>query len=193
MVVSSCDRLYAPKYIYPMPPLRAINLPEEYLKAIGLVIVRWNQLEIGLDISLMQLLGMDWRKDLSHVVFVHMAFPQRVNVFSAAVETLTKSDNTSERLKKSKAIASELQRLNDTRNSVVHNKWLALNNEVTQLNITARGKLKFASKQVDISELEKISSDISAVAEELRTFCAEKFPQVHPTRGAIGKYLSNER
>ena len=62
-----------------------------------------------------------------------------------------------------------------------------IENDVIQLNVTARGKLTFSTKKVDLAELQKISNDIFLVGNKLIAFCNEHFPQIITAQGTIAE------
>ena len=54
------------------------DIPQEFLRAIGEVVVSWNYLEQILNYLLIDLLGKDLFDHKPHVVFAHMALPRRL-------------------------------------------------------------------------------------------------------------------
>ncbi len=70
-----------------------IPMPEEYLKAIGRVVVNWSQLEGIVDLVLIKLLGSPVRDGRAHIVFAQMTFQAKLDSLKAIAPLLATSPN----------------------------------------------------------------------------------------------------
>jgi hypothetical protein len=132
------------------------NLPDEYLCAIGLVTVRWNHLEQIVNLFLIHLLGNEIFDDRSHIVFAHMAFPQKVDVLSALVEKMVVIPQYSSLKKYKTEVRPLLKAAQDGRNSIIHALWGMKDGIATRASITARGSLKFRWTVANLKEIEVV-------------------------------------
>jgi hypothetical protein len=132
------------------------NLPDEYLRAIGLVTVRWNHLEQIVNLFLIHLLGKSIDDERSHIVFAHMAWPQKVHILSALVEKVVILTRYSS-LQNYKAIVLPLlNAAQDGRNSIIHGLWGTMDGIPTRASIKARGSLKFTWSEASLKEIEAV-------------------------------------
>jgi hypothetical protein len=144
--------------------------PAECLTEIGRVIVRWNLLESYLDFTLIKLLGKDITELRSHIVFTHMAVPQKLDVMSALVNEIVESHpKTSGPLnaayKRAAPLLKEAQRL---RNDITHAKWgIGDDGSVKANKVSARGKLKVERRTMSIDEVIAASNAIYDAVEAL--------------------------
>ena len=118
----------------PRPP----DPPDEFFTAIGKFTTRWNYLEQVFNMILIHMLGKSITEERSHVVFAHMAFPQKMDVFSALAETLIKSDCPWLEKHKSEII-SAIKQAQAKRTHIVHDVWGMKGGKVVRASITARG------------------------------------------------------
>ena len=146
------------------------ELPAEYLTEIGRVTVRWNLLESYLNFTLIKFLGKDFTEPRSHIVFTHMAVPQKLDALSALVNEIVESHpKTSAPLnaayRRAAPLLKEAQRL---RNDITHAKWSVGDDGSVKANkVSARGKLKFELRTMSIDEVIAASNAIYDAAEAL--------------------------
>jgi hypothetical protein len=138
------------------------NLPDEYLKAIGTVTVRWNHLELIVNLFLIHLLGKQIFEDRSHIVFAHMAFPQKLDILGALVEEMVKLPQYSSLKKFKSEVRPLLGAAQSGRNSVIHSMWGMKDGKVTKASISARGSLKFSWTPASLKEIEVTIQSIEA-------------------------------
>lgn len=129
------------------------NIPDEYTNAIGAVVVRWNHLELIVNLFLIHLLGKEIFENRSHVVFAHMAFPQKLDVMGALVEELVNVPEYVGLQKYKSEVQPLLKKAQSGRNSVIHSMWGMKDGKVMRASISARGSLKFTWTVADLNEI----------------------------------------
>jgi hypothetical protein len=132
------------------------NLPDEYLRAIGLVTVRWNHLEQIVNLFLIHFLGKSIDDDRSHIVFAHMAWPQKVNALSALVEKVIVLPRYSNLQSYKPIVLPLLNAAQNGRNSIIHGLWGMLGSIPTRASIKARGSLEFTWSEVTLKDIEAV-------------------------------------
>lgn len=142
-------------------------IPADYISAIGEVVVRWNSLEFYMNIFLIHLLGRELRDPRPHVVFVHMAFPQKLDVLGALAE-LKAIRYRSSRLKKyQETVLPLLRKAQAGRNWVIHSNWIMQDGKVLRASSSARGTYKFSSTVTTLEEIEQVNQSIEEARIEL--------------------------
>lgn len=134
-----------------------LDVPDEYLRAIGEVTVRWNHLEQILHMFLSDLLGYDIVDERAVIVFAHMAFPQKLDIFSALAEKLATTPEYPSLKEFKENVLPILKQAQTSRNSVIHSVWLFKDAKVTRGSISARGSLKFSETEMTIEEIKATS------------------------------------
>ncbi len=132
------------------------NLPEEHLSAIGKVVIRWNHLEQIVNLFLIHLLGKEIFDDRSHIVFAHMAFPQKLDALGALVEETVKLPRYASLKNYKTAVLPLLRAAQVGRNSVIHSFWGMKEGIATRASIKARGSLKFTWGVATLKEIEAV-------------------------------------
>src|SRR5208283_2347695 len=125
-------------------------IPDEYLKAIGSVVVHWNYLEQVLNLFFIHLLGKKITDDRSHIIFAHMAFPQKMDVLSALVEKVEKLPEYSRFQEYKSSVQPLLKVAQSGRNSIIHSMWGIEAGKMMRASITARGSLKLVWVSVEL-------------------------------------------
>lgn len=143
------------------------EIPPEFLKAIGDVVVRWNRMEIEVNTLLIHWLGKDIRENRSHVIFTHMSFPQKLDVMGALVEELTQEKKYSYLKACKTRFIPLLKKAQIGRNMVIHSMWGTLNGNVMRASITARGSLKLSWSVASLDEINEVKRIIEQVDEDL--------------------------
>jgi hypothetical protein len=149
----------------PRPP----DPPDEFLVAIGKVTARWNYLEQVLNMLLIHMLGESIVEERPHIVFAHMAFPQKMDVLSALAEQLIKGGYPWLAEHKS-GIVSSIKQAQNKRNMIIHDVWGTKGGKVVRASITARGSFKLSWTEVVIEDLNaaiQIIEDAQAALEGL--------------------------
>ncbi len=144
--------------------------PAEYLAEIGRVVVRWNLLESYLDFTLIKLSGKDITELRSHVVFTHMAVPQKFDVLAALVNEVVESHpKTSGPLNDAhKRAAPLLKKAQTLRNDIIHARWgIEDDGSVKANKVSARGKLKFEQRKISLDAVIAASNTIYEAGEAL--------------------------
>lgn len=115
--------------------------PDEFLAAIGKVAIRWNRFEQILNLLLIHMLGKNVMEDRSHIVFAHMAFPQKLDIFGALAEALINGGYPWVDEQRTKIIPA-LKDAQARRNKIIHSVWGMKSGKVVSSSISARGSLK---------------------------------------------------
>jgi hypothetical protein len=136
------------------------KIPEEYLRAIGEVAVRWNHLEQIVNLFLIYLSGGNIAEERSHVVFAHMAFPQKMDVMGALAEELTKTGKSGAWTTYKSTVQPLLKKAQAGRNMAIHSMWGIYDGKVKRASISARGSLKFSWIEATIQEIKEITQSI---------------------------------
>jgi len=149
-----------------------LTLPDDYLKAIGSVVVSWNQLEIVMVVSLLNLLRHDLKKVESHLIFPHIAFNQRIDIIAAVIRaTKDPSDPLVTRFEK--WVLPQLRNMQTKRNDVIHSLWTTESDGgVTTSQIAARGRLKLKTDKPSVAELEGLADEIVQATNNLHDLIA---------------------
>ena len=150
------------------------DIPDEYVSAIGKVVVRWNHLEFILNLFLIHTLGKNINDNRSHVVFAHMAFPQKLDVLGALAEELMKSGDEPVWEQYKLAVLPLLKEAQSGRNKVIHSIWGMKDGWVTRASISARGSFKFLHTAVTLGEIE---ATIKSIEDACRALTALASPR----------------
>jgi hypothetical protein len=153
------------------------NLPDEHLRAIGLVTVRWNHLEQIVNLFLIHLLGKSIDDERSHIVFAHMAWPQKVDVLSALVEKVLVLPTYSSLKNYKPVVLPLLKAAQNGRNSITHGLWGTLNGLPTKASITARGSLKFTWTEANLKEIEAVTQAIEDARVALSALASDEWKE----------------
>jgi hypothetical protein len=139
-----------------LPPI-----PDEYLKAIGSVVVHWNYLEEVLNLILIHLLGKKITDDRSHIIFAHTSFPQKMDILSALVGKVENLPEYS-RFQEYKAnVEPLLKTAQSSRNTIIHSMWGMKDGKLMRASISARGSLKLVWIIVTLREIENAQESIA--------------------------------
>ena len=157
-----------------MPNKVIDEIPPDYLQAIGKVVVSWNQLDIGVNLLLIFFLGKDIKHNRSHIVFAHMAFPQKLDVMGALVEDLIKQPGNKYLEAYKLTVLPLLKQAQGARNSVVHAMWGAKSGKVRKAFMSARGTFKFSWTVADLKEIQIASQQIESAYQSLISLLNQK-------------------
>lgn len=173
-------RLYALFYIGgPMPE----DLPEDYLREIGRVVVAWNKLESALGYALMlALLGRPFDDLRPFAVFAHMSFPQRLDTLGALLLANPNLDQAVSGEYK-KVVRPLLENCAEKRNAVLHQDWSVEEDVVHRYDVRARGQVKITYVPVNITELQAASSLMEDTQLKLIVFLVLAFPVKRESAG----------
>lgn len=152
-----------------------MEVPDEYLREIGLVVVCFNSLEFLLHSALvLELLGKPDGDGRANAIFAEMGFDQKLNALEAMLRI---KDKTPDKTHHSfRAVKSLLEQSSVKRNIVSHHMWVANNGIVHKSDVQLRkGALKFVSDKVSIEDLAAMALFISDARTALQTFCLERF------------------
>jgi hypothetical protein len=117
-----------------------------------------------MEMVLTKLTSMEIFDPRSKIVFNHMTWPMRTDIFSALANELVGQYS---RLKDYPKVTALLKKAQEGRNKVIHGNWGIEDGKVTYLRATARGELKLKMDEITVKELEAILNDINVAAAAL--------------------------
>jgi hypothetical protein len=142
----------------PYPDEFNINLPDEYLIAIGKVNVQWGMLETIVDLAIGTLGGFQLYDPRSAIMTAHMTWPLKMDVLESLVTALAVDhQHLSPKFQISKPLLKKAQ---EGRNRIIHGQWGYEDGKASKLRATARGKLKTSIDPITVSEIEGIAKDV---------------------------------
>jgi hypothetical protein len=145
-----------------MPAPQFPELPDEYLKEIAKVAVRWNFLESYLTLFLMYLFGKDVAEDRSQIIFAHLSFPQKVDALGALGEHTANDPDYANVQRCHDVLLPLLAEAQTKRNEYLHSVWrLFPDGTVSRNSIKARrGGLKFLGTVTPLNEIREAVASI---------------------------------
>jgi hypothetical protein len=152
-----------------------MDVPDEYLREIGLVVVYFNSLEFLLHSALvLELLGKPDSDGRANAIFAEMGFDQKLIAFESMLRI---SDKTPRSAKHPfKAVRTLLGEAKDKRNIVAHHMWTGNNGIVHKSDVQLRkGALKLVLDKVSLEELAEMAQFISEARTALQKFCMERY------------------
>ncbi len=152
-----------------MPAPNFAKLPDEFLTRIATVVVRWNMLEDYLNMLLIHLLGKPVGEHRSHIVFTHMAFPQRLDVLGALAEEVANDPAYSQLHKCKETLLPLLRNAQQKRNQIIHSSWgfNPKSRKVFRAQMSARGVFKLSIPEIKIEELDEAITSINIAADTI--------------------------
>jgi hypothetical protein len=152
-----------------------MDMPDEYLKEIGRILVCWNSLEHLLDAALIAALsGKPQDSDgRASAILAQMGVDQKISALEAILRLIDKNPNGLGNVFRDN-IKPTLAQSKEKRNAVAHHLWMGHNGIVHRSNVTSKGKLKVVLATVPIQELVEVSELISRGRLELQKFCIER-------------------
>jgi hypothetical protein len=136
-------------------------LPPEYLQEIGRVTALWSSLESFLNLALAKLAGFNNLEDPKpFIIFVHLSFPQRLDIMGALCENLVTNHA---HLKNYKEVIVQLRTAQQNRNKLIHN-MIFFNPETGQFETargSARGTLKTTIEPIKLRDIKRAVIEIS--------------------------------
>jgi hypothetical protein len=143
--------------VWPLPHPRPI--PDEFLKAIGLIAVEWAHLENTLGKLLCRLLGLPfWGQ--GQAVTAHIPFRTRIDI--ALAYARERRQIKPEQIEELDALLKEIDCKRRDRNTYIHGEWGFYPNAgaVVVNTISAHEKLKQSGGQVCSQQLETLAQEI---------------------------------
>ncbi len=128
----------------------SVELPDKFLLEIGRISISWTDLENVLHNCLVRVLGHTETDIAAHAVFIHMAFPQKLNVLKTMLGEL---QNPPISLEQYKEVERRLNEAQQKRNAIFHQRWGVEGGKVFRIDVKARGTLKFTYTPVSFQEL----------------------------------------
>jgi sulfur transfer complex TusBCD TusB component (DsrH family) len=129
------------------------ELPDEYLREIGRIVVAWNRLDSALTHALVFALIEDvstYKRAVA--VFAHMSFPQKLDSLAAMLRIIG-AEFADLYLNDVQGLLKQAQ---EKRNTALHQYWYVEEGEVIRGDIKARGSLKVTSQKVTLQDLRDI-------------------------------------
>lgn len=139
---------------------------DEYLKALGLVVVNFSSLDFYLSCLIWVLIGSEL--DIGKSVTSEMSFNTKVKLFASLYRIKVDSLNKGSDIRK---LITGLEDVEKDRNNVMHSSWLIdeKNTKVTRYKISAKSKhgLRNKFEDFDVSKLNKIADSIGDVTKKI--------------------------
>ncbi len=105
----------------PYPDEFSINLPDDYLIAIGKVNVQWGMLETVVDLAIGTLGGFKLYDPRSAIMTAHMTWPLKMDILESLVTAIAVDHpHLSPKFQISKPLLKKAQ---EGRNRVIHGQW----------------------------------------------------------------------
>lgn len=139
------------------------EIPDDYLREIGQVVVSFNHLEGLIQHTLVFALLNKFSNDGRALsVFAAIGFTAKLNSLSLLLQII-EGDKKGLHLTYKRRLEKDLERCSSKRNGVLHHVWYAQSNSVTSVGVQARASLTISVKKVTLQELKEISSFINSV------------------------------
>jgi len=153
------------------------HIPDEYLREIGQIAVSWNRLESVLQDCLVFALMDSYLSDgRATAVFVHMAFPQKLDALGSMLRILDENLATLYR----EQVQGLLKQAQEKRNSILHQRWFSYKDGVKRYEIKARGELKQTVFPVSLEELRDISDFIEDAYLKMYSVLIQLWGRIRP-------------
>lgn len=160
------------------------ELPDEFLREIGLIVVLWGDLEDVLHFVLVgALLGRYPKDDFrAHVVFPHMSFPQKLDALSSMLRMIDDSpDGVSKRY--IAELYPLLKECQEKRNMVLHRTWVNRPERITMAQRKARGMYKNEAWTIELEDMQEISTLLRKTTSKLYALSRRLVPRKAPQQG----------
>jgi len=143
------------------------DIPDNYIKAIGLVTVSWARLDYCIDFLIWELLGLqdDEIKGLS--VTNHLSFPMKYNIVSSLLEIWLSETSKIDVYNSIIETLDNADILRVKRNDFSHGAWQFKNNHLTSIKFSARGTLKADGISYKLEDIETLINDIQNCYDKL--------------------------
>jgi hypothetical protein len=140
------------------PDLEAI--PEKHAMGIALAIMVWSDLEFEIDYTIWDL--MDAPQALSACLTAQLISPiPKLNALLSLLRLYEFGENLEDRLSQ---FSGNIGGLVERRNRIVHDKriWDPQTGDVSRINVTARGRLKFGKQPESLDDLMDFAKSVMA-------------------------------
>jgi hypothetical protein len=163
---------------------RTPDLPDEYLREIGKVVVSWNRIESLLHHTLVLALQDNFAQDARVVaVFTHMAFPQKLDTLKAML-LISQSSKGQIFIDYQEKIQPLLKSCQEKRNNILHQSWSVDNGIVQRFDIKARGIFKATRLDVSLADLTDTTSLMAETHQSMFTLLTIPLaPKADPQEG----------
>jgi hypothetical protein len=144
----------------PPPGLRDVfnvNLPDDFLRAIGHVCAQFGSLEFLLGLMIQKVGCLPTNEPSGLIITNHMPFRLKLDI---AKTLATSKEDEFPQLKKFRELAVRIQNLEGRRNKIVHGNWGHDQGTPLLIRATARGELKMQHERVRTEDVEKLAEDI---------------------------------
>jgi hypothetical protein len=146
---------------------RIVDLPEGFLKALGLISVRWAALE---DLSVRWIMTFSGGEPPDLLALVaHLGFRERFGAVRSLVELHTPDADIHGEL--ASLIERIVEKLSRRRNKYLHRPWRINDGIPGQLRISSRTGLEINWVKVTEEQLTDLSRDIEKAMEDLEDIC----------------------
>ncbi len=136
-----------------------IQIPDDYLIAIGKVRVQWGTLETVVDLAIAKLGGFRSFDPRAMIITAHMTWPLKMDIMRSLITAL-REDQAYAHLARFDEIKPMLKSAQDGRNKCVHGQWGYEKGNVSKLRTTARGRLKASIDTITVANINEAADDI---------------------------------
>ena len=151
-------------------------MPEEYLVELGRVNAIWASLESIINLVLAKISGFERHDSRSIIMFEHLSMPQKLDILGSLGDQLAENHPNLKELPES---ISKIKSAQTSRNKFIHNP-LNYNSDNKTLEMpiaTARGKLKANVHKVSITDIKRVTVQISIAQRHLyKTVFSKEYP-----------------
>lgn len=148
--------------------LRDLDIPDEYLRAIGRIAVEWNRIEGLIEQLITRLLGREWADERCLIVLTHMPMNLRLDALRSLLDLEAKRMQSTLYLQEFRTrVLPRLTDLQKRRNAMIHHRWYSKEGVVQKGNLTAHGSLHLTNRVVTLQEVESVHAEIFALANAL--------------------------
>lgn len=156
-----------PPYDFDFAPSK---LPSEFLQAIGLMSVSWENLEHSISQAIGGLLNTD--PAMTTAVTIHLSMPQKLDQLKALSEI--RFGKSSAEHKKICGFIARIKASQPKRNSVVHNNWCIekKSQKVICVGFSARGEMKVKFSAPTADQVKEDAKEVHALSLEIFMYLA---------------------
>ena len=149
-----------------------ITLTKEHLVAIGKITLEFAFVDLTLNVSLWNLIGI--KQQMGEMITTSLSFAQKRDLFRALYLYKYKPDG--KKLSDLGKLVKRIERAGTDRNSITHSLWMSRENQkpftISRIKSTVKRKSGFERKIEDVSaeDLEKIADSFNELANDILYF-----------------------
>lgn len=154
------------------------SIPDEHLRAIGLITVNFGYLEMWVEAGVWKLLGYERKQDIGKIITSELSFKNKVTLLKSLHNHLCEYEEAKIELKE---IIRHTDKVETERNKIIHSVYGVGENveNIMRFKITAKRSkgLKYKTEYLSEKNLIDSADDFMFLAQKLLTFITnKKFP-----------------